>query len=125
MATRETPLTIALSMKERIHTDLRSAIVARSSLIVRVRRALLTAINNAQVAPVGDAHVRSRVRRFGDGSAEVPRVPLTKEDIRIIVENELRLRYTAAHELECCGKSHAASKTREKAAVVARYSKKL
>jgi len=111
----------ALSMKERIRADLRFAMRARSSLVVTALRALLTRIDNSQVVPVGDAHVRYRARPFGDGSAEAPRVPLTDEDIRVIVENELRLRYTAAAELESCGKSQAASEAREEAAVIARY----
>jgi len=114
----------SLSMKERIRTDLRSAMRVRSSLIVRTLRSLLTAIDNAQVVPVGDAHVRYKVRPFGDGSAEVPRIPLTEDEIRIIVENELSLRYAAADELERCGKSQEASETREEAAVIGRYNKK-
>ena len=111
----------SLLMKERIRTDLRSAVRSRSSLEVRALRALLTTIDNAQAVRVGEAHVRYRVRPFGDESTEVQRVPLTRNDIRTIVKNELRLRYSAAAELERCGKSDAASETRAEAAVIACY----
>ena len=114
----------ALSIKKRIQADLRSAMQARSTLTIRARRALLAAIDNAQVVPVGYARVRYRVRQFGDGSAEVPRLPLGEDDIQKVVENELRLCYSAADELERRGKFQAASQTREEAAVIARYSNK-
>ena len=104
--------------------DLQSAMRARSSREVMVLRALLTAIDNAQAVPVGEAHVQNRVRPFGDGSAEVPRASLTGDDIRMIIENELRLRYSAAAELECSGKTNAASETLAEAAVIARYGTK-
>jgi len=111
----------SLLMKERIRTDLRSAMRNRSSLEVRVLRALLTTVDNAQAVRVGEVHVRYRVRPFGDESTEVQRVPLTKDGIRTIIENELRFRYSAAAELERCGKSDAASEARAEAAIIARY----
>jgi uncharacterized protein YqeY len=114
----------SLLMKERIRIDLRSAMRSRSSLEVRVLRALLTTIDNAQAVRVGEAHVRYRVRPFGDESTEVQRVPLTSDGIRTIIENELRLRYSAAAELERCGKSDAASEARAEAAIIARYGAK-
>ena len=54
-------------------------------------------------------------------STEVLSVSLTAHDLRMIVEKELRLRYSAAAELERCGKSDAASETRAEAAVIACY----
>lgn len=114
----------SLAMKKRIRTDLQSAMQARSISEVRVLRSLLTAIDNAQAVRVGGAHIRYRVPPFGDRSTEVPRVPLTAEDLRKIIESELELRHSAAAELECCGKSDAASEARTEAAVLARYGTK-
>jgi uncharacterized protein YqeY len=114
----------SLAMKERIRTDLRSAMLAGSSLEVGVLRALLTAIDNAQAVPVGDAHVRYQAQPFGTGSAEVPRARLNEDDVRMIIENEMRVRYSAAAELERCGKSEAAFEARTEASLIARYGTK-
>jgi uncharacterized protein YqeY len=114
----------SLAMKERIRTDLRSAMLAGSSLEVGVLRALLTAIDNAQAVPVGDAHVRYKAQPFGTGSAEVPRARLNEDDVRMIIENEMRVRYSAAAELERCGKSEAAFEARTEASLIARYGTK-
>jgi len=114
----------SLLMKERIRTDLRSAMRSRSSLEISALRALLTTIDNAQAVRVVGAHARYKVRPFGDESTEVQRVTLTRDDIRTIIQNELRLRYSAAAELERCGKSDAASEARTEAAIIARYGAK-
>jgi uncharacterized protein YqeY len=124
--TRLTPtVDVSLSTKERIRTDLRSAMRAGALLEVRALRALVAAIDNAQAVPVGDLHARYVVHRFGDSSAEVPRVRLTEDDIQTIIEKEMQLRHAAACELERCSKSEAASEAREEADILARYRTKV
>jgi hypothetical protein len=94
---------------------------ARRGLETRVLRTLVAALDNAEAVPMADAHEKYVVRRFGDRSAEAPRLTLAAAEVQALLEREAAQRLEAALELERLGQGERAAGLREEAAVVARY----
>lgn len=78
--------------------DLKAALRARRGEEVSVLRALLTAVDNAQSVTIGQEQEKYTVRQFGDPGNEVPRRPLSLEEISEILARELSLRQDAITE---------------------------
>jgi hypothetical protein len=111
----------AEAMKSRLRTDLRSAMVAKDPSRVRVLRALITALDDAQAVPVGDQHLRYAVHAFGDRSAEVPRLRLTEEDVQRVLAHEAAARTAAAAEMRRLGDDERAQNLDREAALTVGY----
>ena len=111
----------AEAMKSRLRTDLRPAMVAKDSLRVRVLRALIAAIDDAQAVPPGDQHARYVVHAFGDRSAEVPRLQLAEEDVQRLLAHEAAARTTAGGEMERLGQNDRAQDLSSEAAIIKSY----
>jgi hypothetical protein len=88
---------------------------------VRVLRALVAAIDDAQAVPPGEQHARYVVHAFGDRSAEVPRLRLTEEDVRRLLAHEAAARTSAAAEMERLGQNDRAKELHKETAVIASY----
>lgn len=111
----------ALAMTERLRAGLKAAMRARATDETRVLRALLGAIDNAQAVPLDPARKPADVAAFGDGANEVPRHPLTPDDIAALLAREIEERETAAAEMERLGQNERAALLRAELAIVQRY----
>jgi hypothetical protein len=108
-------------MKSRLRADLRSAMLAKDPLRVRVLRALVAAIDDAQAVPPGEQHQRYVVHAFGDRSAEVPRLRLAEEDVQSLLAREAAARTSAAAEMERVAQNDRAQDLSKEAAIIASY----
>ncbi len=93
----------------------------RRAAEVSLLRVLIAALDNAEAVPVGEVHQKYVVLAFGDGSAEVPRLELTANDVQAILAREQAERVAAADELERVGRSDVAQSRRDEAGLIARY----
>lgn len=108
-------------LKARLRTDLRAAMRERVTTEISVLRALIAAIDNAQAAPIGEAHQRYVELRFGDRSAETPRLCLSGADVDALLEREVREKLDAAEQFDRLGQGEHAAALRAHADIVARY----
>jgi uncharacterized protein YqeY len=106
---------------DRLRADLKRAMQARAREEAAVLRALIGAVDNAQSVPVDPAMKPSHVGTFGDRSNEVPRVRLSADDLRAILEKEIAERENAALEIERVGRQDRADMLRAETAIIARY----
>jgi len=111
----------ASTLRARVRADLQSAMREQQPREIAVLRGLIAAIDNAQAPPTGDRHARYVVHAFGDRSAEVPRVALSRERLRALLEQEIRARRSASDEFARLGKSAEAVAMREEAEIASRY----
>jgi len=107
--------------KLRLRGDLKLAMQARAKLETSLLRAIIAALDNAQAVPARDKHARYVEHEFGDPAAEVPRLRLDAQDVRTLLEQEIRSRREAADQFEQLGKTDRAAELREEANIVARY----
>jgi uncharacterized protein YqeY len=110
-----------VALQARLREDLRAAMKARASGEVSLLRVLIAAVDNAQSVPVGDGHQRYVELKFGDGSAEVPRLELSEADLTLLLEREAAARDAAAAELDRLGQAGRAQVMRDEAGWVRRY----
>lgn len=108
-------------LKSRLRSDLRAAMLAKDPLGVRVLRALVAALDDAQAVPPGDQHARYVVHAFGDRSAEVPRLSLTEAETRALLTREADARRAAAVEMRRLGHEERAQDLDREAALTAGY----
>jgi hypothetical protein len=108
-------------LKSKLRRDLRSAMLTKDPLRVRVLRALVAALDDAQAVPPGEQHARYIVHAFGDRSAEVPRLSLTEKDVQALLARETAARTAAAAEMERLGQNGRAQDLHKEAAIVASY----
>jgi hypothetical protein len=108
-------------MKSRLRTDLRSAMLAKEHVRVRVLRAVIAALDNAQAVPIGDRHARYVVHAFGDRSTEVARLALGAWDVQHLLTGEAAARTSAAEEMERLRQTGRAEELHREAAVIAEY----
>ena len=94
---------------------------ARSSGEVALLRVLIAAIDNAQSVPMGEEHRRYVELKFGDGSAEVPRLELSETDLAELLQGEAEAREAHAVEFERLNQQERAKAMRDEAAWVRRY----
>lgn len=109
------------TLKARLRADLKQAMLAKQAADLRAIRGLLAAIDNAQAVEVVERTPQTGQHRFGDGSAEVARLSLSKDDLRSLVEQEYEVRRRAADDMERLDRPENADDLRSEQAVIARY----
>ncbi len=112
----------AAATRSRLRESLRAAMLARHTQEAQVLRSLLAAVDNAQAVPTGEAGGRYVPRAFGDGSAEVPRLVLSAEDLRRLFRREIEERRAAAEELRRHGRADRADALIAEADIIAHHS---
>jgi len=94
---------------------------ARASAEMRVLRALLAAIDNAQAVPVGNRHDKYVPHTFGDAAVEVPRLELGRDALEALLRNEQSERIASAEQMGALGRADRAAALQEEAGIVGRY----
>ncbi len=114
-------MSAAAVLKERLRADLKAAMQARASAEVRLLRALIAALDNAEAVPGGGLVEKYVPRSFGDPSGEVARLALDGEAVELLLADEIEARVAAADDYERHGEPGEAARLREEAALIARY----
>lgn len=104
-----------------LKADLRTAMRERNAAEVTTLRGLISAIDNAQAVPVGDKHDTYVFHAFGDSAVEVPRRGLSQDDIRQLVEAEIRARNDAEADYRRLGRDDKAQELTDEAQILSRY----
>jgi uncharacterized protein YqeY len=104
-----------------LKADLRTAMRERKAAEVTTLRGLISAIDNAQAVPVGDKHDTYVFHAFGDSAVEAPRRALSQDDLRALVEAEIRARNDAAEDYRRLERGDKAQKLTEEAQILGRY----
>ncbi len=100
---------------------LRAAMRERKATEVTTLRGLISAIDNAQAVPVGDKHDTYVFHAFGDSAVEVPRRALSQDDIRQLVEAEIRARNDAAEDYRRLGRDDKAQELTDEVEILTYY----
>jgi len=108
-------------MKSRLRTDLLEAMKAGRAEEVKVMRAVIAAIDNAEAAPLPGLRPASDQHRFSDGSAEIERSTLSHDMVRSLFVAELKEREQAAAEMIRWGKLDRAEVLRAEMLIIGRY----
>ena len=115
-------------MRDRLHQDLTAALKARDPTAVPALRSAIAALDNAEAVQVSEhagplsatsPHIAGATA--GAGSADVPRRPLTDDEIEAIVASQITERREAAREYAELGRSDTAERLNAEADVLARY----
>ncbi len=104
-----------------LKNDLRDAMRARNAAEITTLRGLIAAIDNAQAVPVGDRHETYVLHAFGDGTVEVPRKALGRDELRRLVEIEIRSRSDAADDYRRLGRDDKARDLTQEVEILSRY----
>jgi hypothetical protein len=88
---------------------------------VRLLRAIVAAIDNAEAVPVESGRDRANLTAFGLGAGEVARKELTPEDIAALMDREHDERLAAATEYERLGQTAEAARLIHEAELIDRY----
>ncbi|WP_336814482.1 GatB/YqeY domain-containing protein [Bosea sp. MMO-172] len=104
-----------------LKTDLRAAMRERKAAEMTTLRGLISAIDNAQAVPVSDKHDTYVFHAFGDSAVEVPRRALGHDDIRALVEAEIRARNDAAADYRRLGRDDKAQELTGEVQILSRY----
>ena len=107
-------------MKVRLRGDLKAAMKDKRPEKVKVLRALIAALDNAE-APSNDGRSMAIEEMGGLGSSEVQRLALDAERVRAILTVQQTERETAAIELDRVGRAELAAASRAEAALIGRY----
>ncbi len=108
------------AMKATLRADLKLAMKEKRSDEVKVLRALITALDNAE-APEVTARPMAVEQMGGLGSAEVQRLALDADRVWAILRAQQAEREAAAAELDRVGRGELADVSRAEAAVIQRY----
>lgn len=111
----------ASQMKERLRTDLRTAMKNRNELQTRVIRALVAAIDNAEAPALAPERTAPVQHQFENRSAEIERLRLNRPAVRAVLLAELQERERAAAEFDRLEKHHRAAELREESGVIKHY----
>jgi len=114
-------------MRAKLRDGLKAALKAKDNAAVAALRSALAAIDNAEAIPAD--HLSNRVTgdeqiagsAVGVGAGEAARRHLTEDDLRAIVEGEIRERVVAAQEYEQLGRIDLAKRLQAEADVLSRY----
>lgn len=109
------------NMKERLRTDLRTAMKDRNSLDAKVIRSLVAAIDNAEAPAVSQERTAPEQHQFASRSAEVERLRLSWPQVREVLTVELEERERAAAGFDRLNKQDHAATLRAEASVIRRY----
>lgn len=110
---------MAEALRHKVRADLRAAMKARRSEEVKVLRALVSAIDQAEAPPVATGPYE--VHDFKSGSAEAARLDLDAAALNAVIEREFAEREQAAAEFARLGLVERADEMRAEAGVIARY----
>lgn len=108
-------------MKERLRSDLRSALKDRRTDEAKVLRTLVSAIDNAEAPPLSAEQAVSAPHQFQSGSAEVERLRLSRSRLRQLLLAEIREREQAAAKFERLDQTDRAQALRAEVSVARRY----
>jgi uncharacterized protein YqeY len=108
--------TPASALRDRLRGRLTDAMRGKDRTAVRALRSLMSAIDNAEAAPLADHQVEAS--SVGAGSADVERLILGEADLARIVDREIADRLAAADEIERGGPAEAADELRAEAKVL-------
>lgn len=109
----------ATALKQRLRADLKAAVQARAADDVRLLRALIAALDNAEAVPT--EHSGYVARSFGDPSGEVARRALDGDEVEALLAVETESRLAAAADYARHGREADAARLREEAALIGRY----
>lgn len=84
-------------------------------------RALISAIDNAQVIPLEESSGKDALNKFGDNTVEVPRKAMSQDDLRLLLKREIAARRTAEDEYRSVGHPDRAGRMSREAEIIARY----
>ena len=115
------PENAADDLKLRLRADLRKAMKERLPAEVKVLRALLAAIDNAEAPPLPEGSGAAVQHAFASGSAEVERRRLGRDDLHRLLAAEIQEIQQAAAELQRRGREESAEALRAEALVARRY----
>jgi len=108
----------AAALRERLRADLKAAMQARATEEVRLLRALIAALDNAEAVPGESKYVP---RAFGDPGAEVARRLLDEHDLDRLLGAEIETRLAAAADYDRHGQGDEAARLRAEARTIERY----
>jgi uncharacterized protein YqeY len=111
----------AHAMKARLRADLRSALKKGRTAEVKIIRALVAAIDNAEAPPLRPGQRASDQHRFRDKTAEVDRLSLSAAALRSVLSAEVRERESAAAEMVRLNRPDRADALRAEALLAKRY----
>lgn len=109
------------ALKVRLRADLRVALKERDTIGVRVLRALVAAIDNAEAPPLATVPKAIEPVRFADRSAEMERLLLSRPKALAVLAVELQERERSAELLERLNLRDRADVLRAEASRVRRY----
>lgn len=112
----------ATALKEQLRADLKAAMQAKAADDVRVLRALIAALDNAEAVPGGALTEKYVPRAFGDSSGEVARRELDAAAVESVLQAEIASRLAAAEDYERHGRDDDGARLRAEAGIIASYS---
>lgn len=107
-------------MKARLRADLTTAMKARNAAEVKLLRALVAAIDNAEAIPASAQPAESGFG-FAATSSEVRRLILGADEVEQVLRSEIAEREHAAAELDRVGRPDHAAELRAQAELARRY----
>ena len=111
----------AQAMKTRMRDDLRAAMKAGRAQEAKLVRALIAAIDNAEAPLLAAGASASDLHRFDEGSAEVGRLSLNREQVHAVLLAEIRDRERAAAEMDRLARPDHAEALRAQVLLARRY----
>lgn len=108
-------------MKVRLRSDLKAAMKEGRPGDVKLLRALISAIDQAEAPPSRDRQGFAAQQEFLGGSAEVERLDLEEADVRGAIMREIEEREWAIEEFERLGMMEKAEALRAEVAVARGY----
>ena len=109
------------AFQAQLKADLKTAMIRRNPDDVAALRALLAAIDNAQAVPGEEPGSGQAQRKFGDGSAEVPRRTIGINELNDLLESEIAMRRAAFEVYQAAGHPGRASQASREAEIIRRY----
>lgn len=111
----------ATRLKQGLRVDLKAAMQAKAVEEVRLLRALIAALDNAEAVPAEGIQDHSKPRALGDARGEVARREVDAAELDTILATEIEARLSAADEYERRTRPEDAARLRREAALIARY----
>jgi uncharacterized protein YqeY len=108
----------AAGLKDRLRTDLKTAMRERDMRHASLIRTLIAAIDNAEAVPIDAMAARIRAR---EDVGEVPRREIDASTLDEILDREVASRLAAAEDYERHGRDEDAARLRGEAELIAPY----
>lgn len=109
----------ATALKQRLREDLKTAMQAKAADEVRVLRALIAALDNAEAVPPETGPYVPRA--FGDATAERPRRQLDEDAVGALLVDEIEARLAAAADYDRHRCAEDAARLWAEATLIERY----